>query len=364
VTSYLLAGGGTAGHVNPLLAVATEIRSRDAHAQILFIGTREGLESQLVPAAGFEIEYIARLPFPRRPDARAWRFVRGWRRTVDRVEAVIAEHDIDVVFGVGGYVAAPVYAAARRTGRPIVIHEANARPGLANRWAARFARAVGFAIRGTKIRGGVWVGMPLRSSISSLNVASRRAQARRSFGLDPKRPVLLVTGGSLGARRINAVVSSTAEHFLAAGWQILHITGARDEGFVQQLGDGHVVMAYCNRMDDALAAATFAISRAGSSTVAELSALGIPALLVPYASGNGEQALNALPLAAAGGCRTIDDKHFTSEWVTANLLPLLRNQDELDAMGTASAREGTRDGTARTVDLIGEALEQTGSLST
>ncbi|CAB4903291.1 MAG: UDP-N-acetylglucosamine--N-acetylmuramyl-(pentapeptide) pyrophosphoryl-undecaprenol N-acetylglucosamine transferase [Actinobacteria bacterium] len=364
MTSYLLAGGGTAGHVNPLLAVAAEIRRRDPHAEIIFIGTREGLESRLVPAAGFAIEYIARLPFPRRPDARAWRFIRGWRRTVDRVEAVIHKHNVDVVFGVGGYVAAPVYAAARRLGRPLVIHEANARPGLANKWAARFARGVGFAVRGTKIGGGVWVGMPLRSSISTLSVTSRRAEARASFGLDPKRPVLLVTGGSLGARRINTVVSATAQQILGAGWQILHITGSRDDGIVEPAGGGHVVMPYCDRMDDALAAASFAISRAGSSTVAELSALGVPALLVPYASGNGEQALNARPLAAAGGCRLIDDKHFTNEWVSAHLLPLLLNPTELDRMAAASAREGTRDGTARTVDLIGEALGATARLST
>lgn len=143
MTSYLLAGGGTAGHVNPMLAIADEIRRTEPEARIVMIGTKEGLEARLVPQRGYDLHTIPRLPFPRRPDARAVKFVRLWRRTVADIAGVIRDRNIDVVIGVGGYAAAPAYVAARKANIPIVIHEANAKPGLANLLAARWTRFVG-----------------------------------------------------------------------------------------------------------------------------------------------------------------------------------------------------------------------------
>ena len=358
MTTYLLAGGGTAGHVNPLLAVAQEIRERQPDATILFVGTSEGLESRLVPSAGFEFHVIRRLPFPRRPDRRAWRFLRGWRPTVSQVERLISSRDVDIVFGVGGYVAAPAYAAARRAGIPLVIHEANARPGLSNAWAAGFATRVATAVQGTRLRHSTWVGMPLRPEIAALNVHDGRGAAYGRWGFQPGVPVLLVTGGSLGARRINQAVAKVAPQVLAAGWQILHITGERDRALVASGSAGHVVLDYCDNMADALAAASLVVSRAGSSTLAEITALGIPSVLVPYASGNGEQALNAAPVVEVGGAALIRDAQLTPETLWGALEPLLSDEDARTAMSAAAASAGTREGAARTVDLIGEALTQ------
>ena len=358
MTVYLLAGVGTAGHVNPLLAVAAEIRRREPQATIIFLGTAEGLESRLVPEAGFEFQIIPRLPFPRRPDKRAWRFLRGWRGAVSRVEKLIVERGVDVVFGVGGYVAAPAYAAARRAKVPLVIHEANARPGLSNAWAAGFASRVAVAIPGTRLRRSRWVGMPLRAEIASLNVSDRRVAACRRWGFTADLPVLVVTGGSLGARRINLAVATLAPQILAAGWQVLHITGERDAGLVTSNQPGYVVVDYCDKMADALAVASLMVSRAGSSTLAEITALGIPAILIPYASGNGEQELNAAANVAAGGAVLLRDARLTAESLWEALSPLLSNRDARVAMSAAASSVGTREGSARTVDLIGEALTQ------
>ena len=132
MTTYLLAGGGTAGHVNPLLAVADRLRERDPQAQVLVLGTAEGLEARLVPARGYELLTIEKVPFPRRPNGAALRFPSRFRRSIAEVAAMIAERGVDAVVGFGGYVATPAYLAARRAGVPVVIHEANARPGLAN----------------------------------------------------------------------------------------------------------------------------------------------------------------------------------------------------------------------------------------
>jgi UDP-N-acetylglucosamine--N-acetylmuramyl-(pentapeptide) pyrophosphoryl-undecaprenol N-acetylglucosamine transferase len=358
VTTYLLAGGGTAGHVNPLLAVAGEIRQREPDAAIIFVGTAEGLEGRLVPAAGFDFHIIPRLPFPRRPDRRAWRFLRGWRGAVSDIERLIASRGVDVVFGVGGYVAAPAYAAARRAKIPVVIHEANARPGLSNAWAARFATRTGTAFPHSRLPRSTWVGMPLRAEIAELSVRQQRATASRHWGFVPEVPVLVVTGGSLGARRINLAIAELAPRIVAEGWQILHITGARDAGLVPSASPGHVVVEYCDNMSDALAVASLMVSRAGSSTLAEITALGIPSVLVPYATGNGEQELNAGPVVAAGGAILLRDALLTAENLWAALQPLLADEATRVAMGAAAASVGTREGSARTVDLIGEALTQ------
>ena len=151
MTRYLLAGGGTAGHVNPLLAVADRLRRDDPDAEVLVLGTKEGLEARLVPQRGYELATIPKLPFPRRPNAAALRFPGEYRRAIRTVGALIRDRGVDAVVGFGGYAAAPAYSAARRAGIPLVLHEANARPGLANRLGARYTPWVGVAFEGTSL---------------------------------------------------------------------------------------------------------------------------------------------------------------------------------------------------------------------
>jgi UDP-N-acetylglucosamine--N-acetylmuramyl-(pentapeptide) pyrophosphoryl-undecaprenol N-acetylglucosamine transferase len=354
MTSYLIAGGGTAGHVNPMLAIADEIRRRDPGAAIVMIGTKEGLESRLVPARGYDLHTIAKLPFPRRPDGRAVRFVSGFNRAVRDVQAVIADRRVDVVIGVGGYAAAPAYVAARRSGIPLVVHEANAKPGLANRMAARWTRFVGVAFEGTRIRNSRFVGMPLRPEIESLDVAAARPGALARWGFTPDHPVVVVTGGSLGARAINTAIRQSVPALLRAGIQILHITGAQGGG--AEATSGYVPLEYCDDMAQALSVADVIVSRAGSSTVSEIAALGIPAVFVPYAVGNGEQALNARASVRAGGAILVTDADFTDSWVEHHLIPLASSAERLSQMSAAMATTGTRRGSELTVNLVEEAL--------
>lgn len=355
MTSYLLAGGGTAGHVNPLLAIADELRHREPSATIVVVGTAEGFEAKLVPERGYELFTIARLPFPRRPNAAAWNFVTQWRGAVRSLEKLIVDRKVDCVIGVGGFASAPAYVAARRTLTPLVIHEANARPGLANRLGARSTPYVGVAFEGTPLPHATVVGMPLRREIQTLDVEGTRDAARVSFGLQPDRPTLVVTSGSQGARSINETVSECVEDVLGAGYQILHIVGANVPTHVPK-ASGYVALPYCDRMDAALAAATLVVSRAGAATVSELTGLGIPAVYVPYPVGNGEQRFNAAGVVAAGGGVLVADREFTVQWVRANLIPLLRDEARIMAMGGAAASVGVLDGTARMVNLIELAL--------
>ena len=360
MTTYLLAGGGTAGHVNPLLAVADRIREREPDAELLVLGTTEGLESRLVPDRGYELVTIERLPFPRRPGRAALQFPSRLNRAVNEVRALIRDRGVDVVVGFGGYVAAPAYLAARRERVPLAIHEANARPGIANRLGARYTPFVGVAFRGTRIRHATFVGMPLRREIEQLDRRATRAESARHFGLRADQPTLLVTGGSSGAKRINETVSAAITSILGTGWQVIHITGEfRDELEDPRL-PGYLVFKYCDRMDLALAMTDLALTRAGTSTVAELTGLGIPAVFVPYAAGNGEQRLNALETVQAGGAIMIEDARFTPEWVGTALVALLRNRARIADMAARSGSVGALDGTDRMVDLVLRAVASSG----
>ena len=357
MTSYLLAGGGTAGHVNPMLAIADEIRRREPDADIVCVGTAEGLEAQLVPARGYELVTIPRLPFPRPSTifTHGVKFLKNWRPTVSQIEALIAERHVDVVIGVGGYASAPAYDAARRTKTPLVIHEANAKPGIANKWGAGFTPYVGVTFAGTPIKNAHVVGTPLRHEIEVLDIPAQRAGARTHFGLDAHRPVLMVTGGSQGARQINQTIVDSLETIIAAGYQVLHIVGANKPEHLPQT-PGYVALDYCDRMDLALAAATVVVSRAGSATVSELSALGVPAVYVPYPVGNGEQRFNAAGVVEAGGGVLVEDSSFTPTWVETQLIPLLRDEQRIHDMGERAAKVGVRDGTERMMNLIDAAL--------
>jgi UDP-N-acetylglucosamine--N-acetylmuramyl-(pentapeptide) pyrophosphoryl-undecaprenol N-acetylglucosamine transferase len=355
MTVYLLAGGGTAGHVNPLLAVADRLRERDSASEVLVLGTAEGLESRLVPARGYELLTIAKVPFPRRPNRATLAFPSRFRRSIGDVRRILDERDVDVVVGFGGYVSTPAYLAARRARVPIVIHEANARPGLANRLGARWAAKVGVAFSGTRLRRAELVGMPLRREIETLDRAALRDEGARFFGLEADRPVLLATGGSLGARRINRTMVESAALITGAGWQVLHIAGGNAD-VSDPAVEGYRLVEYADRMDLALAIADAAVSRAGAATVSELAALGIPAVYVPYPVGNGEQRFNAADVVGAGGGILVDDAAFVPTWVERELVPLIGDPARVERMAAAAASVGRRDGTDRTVALVDAAL--------
>lgn len=363
MVSVLLAGGGTAGHVNPLLAVAAELRRRDADVTLRVLGTSEGLEATLVPAAGLELDLVPRVPLPRRPSLDLVRVPGRLRAAVRAAQEAIEASGAQVVVGFGGYVAAPAYLAARRRRVPVVVHEANARPGLANRMGARWAAAVAVTFPDTPLRDGVLTGLPLRPEVAELVSAREsdpsrvRREARAALGLDPDRRTVLVTGGSLGAQSLNRAVAATAVELVASGAQVIHLTGAGKADEVRALApDAHYqVREYLTEMHLAYAAADLVVCRAGAGTVSELAALGLPAVYVPLPIGNGEQRRNAAGVVAAGGGLLIEDRDLTPAWVREHVVAI--QDEELDSMARAAAGAGIRDGAARVVDLVEGVLE-------
>ena len=355
MTTYLFAGGGTAGHVNPLLATADRLKDRHPEASVLVLGTAEGLEARLVPLRGYELLTIARLPFPRRPNAAALRFPKNFGNAVAETRAIIRDRGVDVVVGFGGYASAPAYIAAWREKVPLVVHEANAKPGIANRLGSWITKHVGVAFASTRLRHSTLVGMPLRREVETLDRHAERAAAIRYFKLDDTKPTLLVTGGSSGARSINATVSKAIALILGAGWQVVHIAGANSEITDPALA-GYRLLKYCDRMELAMAVADLAVSRAGSATVSEFSAVGVPAVYVPYAHGNGEQRFNAVDAVEAGGALLVADADFTPDWVLSMLVPLLLDRALIAEMAANLTSVGLLDGADRMVDLIDDAV--------
>ena len=354
--SVVLAGGGTAGHVEPALALADALRRRDPAAVITVLGTVTGLEARLVPARGYDLAEIPRVPLPRRPTPDLLRVPGRLLSAVRRARAHLDRVDADVVVGFGGYVALPAYLAARRRGTPIVVHEANARAGIANRVGARLTPHVAVAVDGTGLRGASVLGIPLRSAIATLDRAASRAGARSELGLGPG-PVLLVTGGSQGARRVNTAVTGASRDLAAAGVQVLHVAGPKQADAVRDSVDPsaratHVVVPYVDRMELAYAAADLAVCRSGAMTCAEIAAVGLPAVYVPLPIGNGEQALNAGPVVRAGGGVLIADADFDAVAVRSQVLPLVTDVTRLASMGEAAAALGRRDADEALVDLV------------
>jgi len=356
MTTYLLAGGGTAGHVNPLLALADEIRRTEPGSKIITLGTLEGLESRLVPQRGYKLETIERLPFPRKLSLYALQFPWKFSRAVDQVVQLIREKDIDVVVGFGGYASAPAYEAAKKVGIPLVVHEANALPGMANKRASKYADAVGVAFEGTPLKNASFVGMPLRAEIESLATIKDTEAARKHFGLQTDAVTLLVTGGSLGAKRLNETIELSRPALQAAGIQVLHIVGNRSELKPTQ-ESGYSRLDYCDRMDLAIAAADFAVARAGASTVSEFAAVGLPAVYVPYAVGNGEQELNVKSLVERGGGRLVKDSDFNPDYVKDSLIPLVSSAKVIRQMSEAAKKSGVANGTSRLLALIHRVLK-------
>ncbi|MBG6085633.1 undecaprenyldiphospho-muramoylpentapeptide beta-N-acetylglucosaminyltransferase [Zhihengliuella flava] len=359
--SVVLAGGGTAGHISPLLAIARALEAADPATRITAVGTASGMETRLVPEAGYRLETIERVPMPRRPSPALLKLPARFAKAVRRAGAILDDAEADVVVGVGGYVCTPVYVAAKRRKIPVVIHEANARAGLANKVGARFAARVATAFAGTSLPGAHVIGMPMRAEVAQLDRRAAQHEARISLGLDPQKRTLVVTGGSSGAVSMNHAVAGAVESIAAAAdrLQVLHVTG-RDKRVLDAEGallsaPGYVQVEYVDGMERAYAAADLMACRSGAGTVCELAAVGLPSVLVPLPIGNGEQRHNGAPLVAAGGAVMVDNDQFTADYVRTEVLPLVADADRLDHMGRAAAQHGRRDAAEVMAQLVFEA---------
>ncbi|MBL1094532.1 MULTISPECIES: UDP-N-acetylglucosamine--N-acetylmuramyl-(pentapeptide) pyrophosphoryl-undecaprenol N-acetylglucosamine transferase [Streptomyces] len=359
--SVVIGAGGTGGHIYPGLALADALRRAVPDAVISFVGTERGLETRLIPQAGYRLHTVDMIPFDRSLGARRYLLPAALLRSGAQVRTILKEQGAQVVVGMGGYPSAPVIVGARLAGLPSLIHESNAVPGRANRFAARLTPHLALAFDRSRphLAGGEraeTVGMPLVGPLAGLDRTALRPAARRALGVPDGARLLLVNGGSLGAARLTgAAVGLAARYRAHTDLRMLIKTGpaALDETRARLAANGGAAVAeavpYLDRMDLAYAAADLVVCRAGSATVAELATIGMPAVLVPYPHAPGDhQTHNARVLSDDGAAVLLPDAETTAERLDALVTPLLTDRARLAAMG-AAADPGTH---ARAADLL------------
>lgn len=368
LNSVVLAGGGTGGHIYPLLAYADCLRRHNPDIRITCLGTDKGLENELIPKAGYTLRNVPAHQLPRKVNLDLLLTAPRMLKAMKATRNILDEVNADAVVGFGGYVAVPAYLAAWRRKTPMVVFEFNDPPGVANKLALKFSNnlALGFPHLPQAVpllADGHVTGVPLRSTIATLDRSARRAEACAHFGLDPNRPTLFVYGGSQGARSINEAVSGAAESLSNNGIQVLHVLGARREETVHipdNLPVPYVTVPYLNEMELGYAAADMVMARGGSMTVAEVTAMGLPTIFVPMPWGNREQYRTAGPVVAAGGAVFCDDEDLTPSWIDGSLIPLLTDRHRLSEMAAASAGFGRRDGDEALRDFTLKAVTEHG----
>jgi UDP-N-acetylglucosamine--N-acetylmuramyl-(pentapeptide) pyrophosphoryl-undecaprenol N-acetylglucosamine transferase len=340
-----------------MIATAEALRRAAPHIDLFCIGTPKGLESRVIPEAGLELALIDPVPLPRRVSPALLSVPARLAKSVGQARGLLRRRQVDVVVGFGGYASLPVCLAARRGHTPVLLHEGNAVPGLANRITARFAAHVAVTFPDTGLPRQEVVGLPLRSAIATLDRPARRPAARVRLDVPAAGRVLLVSGGSQGARRLNEAVAGALDDLLAAGWSVLHVTGpanlaaaspARED---PATGARYRPVAYVDAMEEAYAAADLMLGRSGAGTVVEVAVLGLPAILVPLPHGNGEQAKNATSLVAAGGAVLVPDAELDAARLTAEVTELATSPGRLDTMGQAGPALMPRDAAQRLADL-------------
>jgi UDP-N-acetylglucosamine--N-acetylmuramyl-(pentapeptide) pyrophosphoryl-undecaprenol N-acetylglucosamine transferase len=337
MATVVLAGGGTAGHIEPALAVAREWMTTNPSDKCIFLGTKTGLENTLVPVAGFELRFIPKVAISRTPSA-------SWLRIpFDLISSVVSSIKVvknaDVLIGFGGYVSAPAYLAAALSRTPIVIHEANAKPGWANRLGAAFTShlAVAHPVEQGKFFDALLAGLPLRSDVANAAVASAanwgkaRTDAKLRLGFPADAPLVFIMGGSQGSVAINSVVMKSVSTFNQKGISVLHSVGKLNA--LPAIDGGYKPVPYVDAMADAYLAADLIIARSGAVTCSEFRALGRYALFVPLPIGNGEQFVNAASLVTDGRAEVIDQKEFTSEFIATHIDRLLKSASEAPVAG-------------------------------
>jgi UDP-N-acetylglucosamine--N-acetylmuramyl-(pentapeptide) pyrophosphoryl-undecaprenol N-acetylglucosamine transferase len=343
MTVIALAAGGTAGHIEPALACAKAIKEKDRSVEVFVVGTEKGLERTLVPQRGVELAIIPSTPMPRKVNLSLFSLPFRLFTATRIAQQLLIDRKVNCVVGFGAYVSLPVYLAAKKLGVPIIVHEGNKKAGLANRIGSRFAKQV-FQMFPGSIKGALTIGMPLRREISTLDKDAARLNARKSFGLASDKKTVLVFGGSQGAAFINHVISESLEQLQKMDIQILHSIGNKNSvDDATKKYDFYHPVSYIEKMELAYAAADLVVCRAGAMTIAEQTVLAIPAIYIPFATGNGEQRENVSELVKDGGGSLILESELTSNLLVSRIREIFESPTMLAQMSLAAGKHALRD---------------------
>lgn len=358
----LVSGGGTAGHINPAIAIAKRMK-REYNAQILFIGRESGMEKTLVKKEGFDIEFIEVEGLIRKLTLKNIKVAIKYLTAIRKAKKIIRDFAPDVVVGTGGFVCAPVMSAANSLKIPTLIHEQNVFPGMTVKMASSFADCVAISFEDMKkyvsdkvLKKCVLTGNPLRENLFDLS----REEARERLNIGDKTFIVTV-GGSLGARTINNALCDIINNCTHDDTKILGGTGERfyDEVLEkvnkEKLNDNIEIVPYIHNMNEVLPAADLIVARSGAVTVSELCALGCPAILIPSPNvTHNHQEYNAKSIEDNGAAVMIPERDIEGNIVSDTVNKLIANREKLKEMSKNAQRLAISDGTKRICDIVAE----------
>ncbi|KRQ86585.1 UDP-N-acetylglucosamine--N-acetylmuramyl-(pentapeptide) pyrophosphoryl-undecaprenol N-acetylglucosamine transferase [Caloramator mitchellensis] len=359
----IISGGGTGGHIYPGIAIAKKIQEYNPEAKIIFVGSENGLEKKLVPHEGFEIRFISVEGLNKKISLKTFSALKnvfkGFVQSID----IVKDFKPDIVIGTGGYVCGPIVLAASLRGIPTIIHEQNAFPGMTNKLLAHFVNKIAITFKETekyfpknKV---VFTGNPIRESI----IIKKEKADKSYWGLSVDKPMLLVVGGSRGATRINDTIVEIIPKLIQNDIQLLFVTGEKEydkiikriEKMDIQSDRRIVIKPYLFNIDMALNSADLIISRAGATIISEITALGIPSILIPSPNvANNHQEYNALALEQNGAAIVIKESQLETNVFADQVINLILNKEKLSKMSSNAKKLAVLDATDKIYDIITE----------
>lgn len=360
----LVTGGGTGGHIYPALAFIRYVQKIQPDSEFLYVGTHRGLENKIVPETGISFKTIKIQGFKRKLSLDNIKTVQLFLESIKRSKEILREFKPDIVIGTGGYVSGSVVYAAARMKIPTIVHEQNSVPGITNKFLSRFVDRVGIcfpdAAQYFPENKTVLVGNPRAQEV----VTSGKSEVLEQYGLLPEVPTVLIFGGSQGALKINQAVIQALPKFSQKEYQILYASGDRyyneisDRFDIEKISRNLSLQPYIKNMTDVMANVDLLIGRAGATSIAELTALGLPAILIPspYVT-NDHQTKNAQSLVNAGAVKMIRDGELTGETLVEAVDEIMGDSDRRLAMADASRKEGIPDAAERLWSLVNELVK-------
>lgn len=365
----IIAGGGTGGHINPGVAIAKKIKEKNSDANILFIGTEKGLEKKMVPKEGFKIKFITVEGLNKKVSVNTLKSALVGFKGYLQANKIIKEFKPDIVIGTGGYVCGPVVLSAYLKGIPTVIHEQNAFPGVTNKILSKFATKIAISFKESekyfpknKV---FFTGNPVKDQIINLN----REKSREVWGVDRDKPIVFVVGGSRGAKNINNAIADMIPRFNEENVQLIFVTGENQyEETMKKLEKNKVniknmkgikILPFIFNMHDALGACDLIVSRAGATTLSEITAVGIPSILIPSPFvANNHQEYNAIALEENGAAILIKENQLKDNVLSEQIFNIIKNKEALQSMALNSKRMAVIDASDNIYALIKDILHE------
>lgn len=363
----IIAGGGTGGHINPGIAIAKKIKEKHSDASILFIGTEKGLEKKIVPKEGFKIKFISVEGLNKKLSIGTIKSAFVGLKGYFEASKIIREFKPDIVIGTGGYVCGPVVLSANLKGIPTIIHEQNAIPGVTNKLLSKFATKIAISFKESekyfpksKV---IFTGNPVKDAIINLN----RDKAKDFWGIDKDKPTVFVVGGSRGAKNINNAIAEMIPRFYDENVQLIFVTGENQyEETMKNIekskiknSKGIKILPFIFNMQDALGACDLIVSRAGATTLSEITAVGVPAILIPspYVANN-HQEYNAIALEENGAAIVIKENQLKDNVLSEQIFNIIKNKETLNSMAANSKKLAVLDATDNIYKIINEVLNE------